>query len=823
MESLNKKIYLLIGFLLVILIPFSNIANAACPYYPIPDEQINPTISITGVSVTDGIVSIRVSFTAGTRIWYDMDGNITTICDGYIHEIDLWVYTSDGTRFAYVNAPINQVYSGSDTLQWISPSFAQDTYTLEVRAWDGGLETRLGCTISAPDTATVFIDNPLPRITSPADGSTVQGVGRYGVVDVTCEFFSPIGIRGLRLDVYDGMYPYGRRVFVTGQAYSEPYPTSGTCTFQWQSGGSPQGDCNLIVKANDCSGGLGRWGWSDLVTVILVKGPPTASFTYSPENPLIYDEVTFDASSSYDDGWIVKYEWDFGDGVSVGSAEVQVVKHAYTQAGDYTVTLTVTDNDGMTGSVGRPVSVREAEQMIKPVEGYLYSGYGPRSGGFHYGIDIVGLTPQVINGADIRAPADGWVDDFGFVADKDGYWLRIRHPKILKRDGTVVSNIYSYYCHLLKQPDLQKDASVKQGEVIAQVGNTGNSKAPHLHYGVKEGGIFVDPLGYLYYSPRPRKGFKIEARCPIDITVIDPEGYLVSKNSIEIEETVTYLEEDFDGDGDLDDRIWFYDRKIGNYTITVVPQPDALPDDTYSLEVTADNETIILAENVPISDIPDEPYVIEWTETGINVAPIANAGDDQTVYATVAGIAQVALDGSGSSDPDGDDLTYSWYLDGQKIATGVSPTIQLPAGVYVIDLVVSDGTADSQPDQVRVIVIQTVGVDIKPGSWPNTINLGSNGVIPVAILTTESFDATSVDPSTVQLEGLGVAVRGKSEKLLANEEDVDEDGDIDLVVKIETENLEPGAWQSGLVVLTGETYDGKAIEGCDEIIIVPPE
>lgn len=116
-----------------------------------------------------------------------------------------------------------------------------------------------------------------------------------------------------------------------------------------------------------------------------------------------------------------------------------------------------------------------------------------------------------------------------------------------------------------------------------------------------------------------------------------------------------------------------------------------------------------------------------------------------------------------------------------------------------------------------------VSVDIKPGSWPNTINLGSNGVIPVAILTTESFDATSVDPSTVQLEGLGVAMRGKSEKLLANEEDVDEDGDIDLVVKIETENLESGAWQSGLIVLTGETYDGQAIEGCDEIIIVPPE
>jgi hypothetical protein len=119
--------------------------------------------------------------------------------------------------------------------------------------------------------------------------------------------------------------------------------------------------------------------------------------------------------------------------------------------------------------------------------------------------------------------------------------------------------------------------------------------------------------------------------------------------------------------------------------------------------------------------------------------------------------------------------------------------------------------------------VEIVEIDIKPGSYPNSINLGSHGAIPVAILTTEDFDATTVDPGTVQLEGLGVEVRGKSDKLLASEEDVDGDGDIDLVVKIDSENLEPGALQDGAVVLTGETYGGQAIEGIDYIIIVPPE
>ncbi len=115
-----------------------------------------------------------------------------------------------------------------------------------------------------------------------------------------------------------------------------------------------------------------------------------------------------------------------------------------------------------------------------------------------------------------------------------------------------------------------------------------------------------------------------------------------------------------------------------------------------------------------------------------------------------------------------------------------------------------------------------VDIDIKPGSYPNSINLGSNGVIPVAILTTPELDATSVDPGTVQLEGVDVAVRGKADKLMSHEEDVDGDGDLDLVVQIETEEL-PDTLESGNACVTGLTYDGCPIEGCDEITIVPTE
>jgi hypothetical protein len=115
-----------------------------------------------------------------------------------------------------------------------------------------------------------------------------------------------------------------------------------------------------------------------------------------------------------------------------------------------------------------------------------------------------------------------------------------------------------------------------------------------------------------------------------------------------------------------------------------------------------------------------------------------------------------------------------------------------------------------------------VEIDIKPGSYPNAINLDSYGLIPVAILSVEQFDATTVNPDTVELAGSGVTVRGKGNKYMAHEEDVNGDDLVDLVVQVGTANLDPGSFQDGYAILTGSTYDGQAIEGVDEITIVPP-
>jgi hypothetical protein len=151
----------------------------------------------------------------------------------------------------------------------------------------------------------------------------------------------------------------------------------------------------------------------------------------------------------------------------------------------------------------------------------------------------------------------------------------------------------------------------------------------------------------------------------------------------------------------------------------------------------------------------------------------------------------------------------------------------LGVGSHTLTLEVTDGTETVSDDMVLTIEIAPITIDIKPGSYPNSINLGSNGVIPVAILSTTDFDATTLNTENIFLAGSGVRVRGKGNKYLASEEDINGDNRLDLVVKVETENLDPGTFQDGGAYLTVNQDDdpGSTVlyRGWDEINIVPTE
>jgi hypothetical protein len=113
----------------------------------------------------------------------------------------------------------------------------------------------------------------------------------------------------------------------------------------------------------------------------------------------------------------------------------------------------------------------------------------------------------------------------------------------------------------------------------------------------------------------------------------------------------------------------------------------------------------------------------------------------------------------------------------------------------------------------------TVTIDIKPGEFPNRINITRDPnrieVIPVAILTTPTFDATTVDPATVRFGKTGT----EAAPVRAALEDADGDGTIDLVLHFRTQDtgLQCGDTSA---VLTGKTVSGQAIQGSDSIVTV---
>lgn len=110
-------------------------------------------------------------------------------------------------------------------------------------------------------------------------------------------------------------------------------------------------------------------------------------------------------------------------------------------------------------------------------------------------------------------------------------------------------------------------------------------------------------------------------------------------------------------------------------------------------------------------------------------------------------------------------------------------------------------------------------IDIKPGSLPNSINPRSQGLIPVAILSSASFDA----PTVVNKSSVKFGRTGNEASLAfcnASGEDVNVDGLLDLVCHFFV--LQTG-FQSGdtVGVLTGNTVAGTLFKGTDSVRIVP--
>jgi hypothetical protein len=118
---------------------------------------------------------------------------------------------------------------------------------------------------------------------------------------------------------------------------------------------------------------------------------------------------------------------------------------------------------------------------------------------------------------------------------------------------------------------------------------------------------------------------------------------------------------------------------------------------------------------------------------------------------------------------------------------------------------------------VWAMVIQTqtpaplkVIVDVKPGDNPTTIEKNRGGMLPVAVISTAKFDATTIDPSSVRIGPPGT----EAEAFKTTNSDADEDGRNDFLILVRLTDLNLKCTDT-VIKLTGMTKTGIAIEGSE--------
>jgi hypothetical protein len=203
------------------------------------------------------------------------------------------------------------------------------------------------------------------------------------------------------------------------------------------------------------------------------------------------------------------------------------------------------------------------------------------------------------------------------------------------------------------------------------------------------------------------------------------------------------------------------------------------------------------------------------------------SGETATISATFA-------------DPGLGDAPWRWSLDwGNGLVDAGTTEDQsapivverrlLAPGTHTVTLVVEDKDGGRSTVFGTVVVNRvSLDVDVKPGSEDNTLNSGSYGKFWVAILTTESENpAESVDASMVIVPSVrfgGAAVDNQGRGIPRTKlEDVDGDGDLDLLLQFETQDLVKARTLGPFtrsIELRASLSDGREVSGSDEVRVV---
>ena len=251
-----------------------------------------------------------------------------------------------------------------------------------------------------------------------------------------------------------------------------------------------------------------------------------------------------------------------------------------------------------------------------------------------------------------------------------------------------------------------------------------------------------------------------------------------------------------DGDGDVLTFQWTILSQPPGSTTTLDDPTAVMP--TFVVDAPGTYDIQLIVNDGAEDSTPDTLTIT--TSRPTNTAPVADAGPDQTVQVTDT----VQLDGSGSTDGDGDVLTFQWTILSQPPGstttlddpTAVMPTFVVDApGTYDIQLIVNDGAEDSTPDTLTITTINS----------PPVANAGPDQTVlvtqPVLLDGTSSSD---VDNDSLTFLWSFISIPSGSIAILSDPTSPTPDFLVDL----------PGAYDVQLIV-----NDGNANSVPDTVLI----
>lgn len=584
------------------------------------------------------------------------------------------------------------------------------------------LNTGLGIPAAAGTNTANLVLEANPKITKGVNASNVPST-LSGIAPLTVSFNGTGSTAVKPISSY--AWDFGNTLTATGSTSSTVYATPGTYS--------------ASLKVTDSDG-----DFDTKVVTITVSAPPnvppTAAIGSSGAGGIAPYAVSFDGSGSSDpDGTIASYAWNFGNGQTATTASASAT---YATPGTFTATLTVTDNQGATGTATKTIVVAAVPNVLPTAVAQVVS--------------IAGTIPLVVNlsGAN-STDSDGTIVsyawDFGngqsgtgistqatytaagsyvatlTVTDNVGGTgtqtvnIEVSLDPNVAPSAVIASNATSGTVPLTVSFD-GSGSSDLDGTIASYAWNFGNGQngsgvTPTATYTVA--GTYVatlvvsDNKGATGTATRTIVVSRPPNISPVaNVTASPPTGnapLLVTLSSV--------------GSTDPDGAISSYAWNFGNGATSASPSPTAVYNAPGSYTVTltvTDNDGASAVKSITV--VVNPPNVLP---TAVIIAAPLSGSTPLTVN----------VNGASSTDSDGSIVSYDWTFGNGQTATGPTASVTYTiSGSYQIRLTVTDNRGGTR-------------------STTTTVVAGSPNIRPVAVIT--ALPTSGPAPLLVQLGSLG--------------------------------------------------------------------